>query len=97
MLWWSYRYEFDRHLGSTAVEMPVQLESDWKNLNLNLATLRLRDILWENVRPLSEKKPWYLAIYNSNTAFDTQSYIGDLQMESTGMWSLNELQWLVVY
>ena len=30
------RLKFDRHLGSTAAEVPVKFQSDWKSLNLNL-------------------------------------------------------------
>ena len=37
--------KFDRLLGSAAVEVPVKLRSDWKNLNPNFATWRLHDIL----------------------------------------------------
>ena len=35
--------KFDRHLGISAVEVPV--ESDWKSLNLNFTALRLHEIL----------------------------------------------------
>ena len=37
--------KFDRHLGSAAAEVPVKFQSDWKNLNPNLAASRLREIL----------------------------------------------------
>ena len=36
---------FDRHLGSSAAEMPVKFKSDWKSLNLNLTASRLYDII----------------------------------------------------
>ena len=33
------------HLGSTAAEAPVKIQSDWKSLNLNLVALMLHEIL----------------------------------------------------
>ena len=38
--------KFDRHLSSTAAEVPVKFQSNWRNLNLNLMALRLLKILW---------------------------------------------------
>ena len=38
--------KFDKHLSSTAAEVPVKLSSDWKSLNLNLVASRLWEILW---------------------------------------------------
>ena len=46
--------KFDRHLGSTAAEVPVKFLSDWKSLNPNLAASRLREILRSDVLLLSE-------------------------------------------
>ena len=37
--------KLDRHLDSTAVEVPVKFQSDWKSLNPNLAASSLREIL----------------------------------------------------
>ena len=37
--------QFDRHLGSVAVEMPAKFKSDWKSLNPNLMGSRLHEIL----------------------------------------------------
>ena len=37
--------KFDRHLGNVAVNVPCKIQSDWKSLKLNLATLRLHKIL----------------------------------------------------
>ena len=37
--------KFDRHLGSTAAEVPVKFQSNWKSLNMNLAAPRLNEIL----------------------------------------------------
>ena len=48
---------FDRHLGSTAAEVPANLQSDWKNLNMNLEASRLHEILRYDVCPLIEWKP----------------------------------------
>ena len=45
--------KFDRYLGSAAAEMPIIFQSDLKNLNLNLAALRLHKILWWDVSLLS--------------------------------------------
>ena len=41
----SIALKFDRHLGSTAAEVPVKFQSDWKCLNPNLAASRLHEIL----------------------------------------------------
>ena len=46
--------KFDRLLGSTAAEVPVKFQSDWKCLTQNLVASRLHDILWEDVLPLSK-------------------------------------------
>ena len=40
-----FALKFDRHLGSVAAEVPVKFQSNWKSLNLNLATSRLHEIL----------------------------------------------------
>ena len=37
--------QFDRLLGSAAVDMSVKFQSDWKSLNSNLAASRLHEIL----------------------------------------------------
>ena len=37
--------QFDRHLGSTAANVPVKCQSNWKILNPSLAALRLDEIL----------------------------------------------------
>ena len=37
--------KFDRHLGSSAAEVPVIFQSDWKSLKPNLAASRLHEIL----------------------------------------------------
>ena len=44
---YSYRItlKFDRHLGSTAAEVPVKFQGDWKSLNPNLVASRLHEIL----------------------------------------------------
>ena len=37
--------KFDRHLVSTAAEVPVKFQSDWKSLNPILVASRLHEIL----------------------------------------------------
>ena len=37
--------KFDRHLGSSAVDVPVKFQSDWQSPNPNLAASRLHEIL----------------------------------------------------
>ena len=37
--------KFNRHLGSSAAELPVKFQSDGTSLNRNLAASRLREIL----------------------------------------------------
>ena len=37
--------KFDRYLGSGAAEVPVKFQSDWESPNLNLAIVRLHEIL----------------------------------------------------
>ena len=49
--------KFDRHFGSTATEVPVKFQSDWKSLNPNLAASRLHELLRYDVRPLSAYRP----------------------------------------
>ena len=46
--------QFDRHLSSGAAKVPVKFQSDLKSLNPNLAASILREILWHDVRPLTE-------------------------------------------
>ena len=46
--------KFNRHLGSTAVKMPVKFQSDWKSWNPNLAVSRLREISRQGACPLRE-------------------------------------------
>ena len=41
--------KFDRHIGSTAVEVPVKFQSDRTILNTNLAASRLYEILRKDV------------------------------------------------
>ena len=43
---------------STAAELLVKFQSDWKSLNPNLAASRFREILQQDVLPLSEYRPW---------------------------------------
>ena len=42
---YSIALQFDRHIGSTAAEMPVKFQSDRTILNTNLAAMRVCDIL----------------------------------------------------
>ena len=37
--------KFDRHLGSSAADVPVKFQSDWLSPNLNLVASRLHKIL----------------------------------------------------
>ena len=50
--------EFDRHIDSTAAEVSIKFQSDWKRLNPNLAVSMFREILQWDVRPLNEWRPW---------------------------------------
>ena len=56
MLQWSYRSEFDRHLGSAATDVSASFRASGK---VQTGILRLLDT-WRNfmLRPLSEKRPW---------------------------------------
>ena len=45
-----------RNLTGISAEVPVRFQSDWINLNPNLVAWRLREILWQDVRPLSEQR-----------------------------------------
>ena len=49
--------KFDRHIGSTAAEVPVKFQSDRTILNTNLATSRLFEILRKDVFPDIETGP----------------------------------------
>ena len=48
------RPEFDRHLGSNAVEMPVEFKNDMTIITSNLVALRLHEIWRQDFLPLSE-------------------------------------------
>ena len=43
--------KFDRLFDSAVAEVPAKFQSEYKSLYLNLATLRLHDILQQAVRP----------------------------------------------
>ena len=45
VLWWSYRSEIWHTISSDAAEVPVKLQSDRESINMNLAALRLHEIL----------------------------------------------------
>ena len=49
--------KFDWHLGSSAAEVPVKFQSDSTSLNTNLVTLRLCEILEEDVLSDIETRP----------------------------------------
>ena len=57
--------KFDRHIGSTAAEVPVKFQSDRIILNKNLAASRLYEILRKDVfsdietGPCWQKRPWW--------------------------------------
>ena len=50
--------KFDRHIGSTAAEVPVKFQSDRTILNTNLAASRLYEILRKDVFSDIETGPW---------------------------------------
>ena len=62
--------KFDRHIGSTAAEVPVKFQSDRTILNTNLAASRLYEILRKDVFSDIETGPWgpyhIFFFYNSN-------------------------------
>ena len=57
--------KFHWHLGTAAAEVSVKFQSDWKRLNPNIAASKLREILREDVLPLSEYKSWALIQYKN--------------------------------
>ena len=50
--------KFDRHIGSTAAEVPVKLQSNRTILNTNLAASRLYEILLKDAFSDIETGPW---------------------------------------
>ena len=44
----------------SAAVLHAKYQSKWKNLNPNLGALRLHKIWRQDVRPLNEKKPWFV-------------------------------------
>ena len=54
--------KFDRHIGSTAAEVPVKFQSDRTILNTNLAASRLYEILRIDVFSDIEKGPCLLQV-----------------------------------
>ena len=55
--------KFDRHIGSTAAEVPVKFRSDRTILDTNLAASRLDEILRKDVFSDIETGSWTLDIY----------------------------------
>ena len=55
--------KFDRHIGSTAAEVPVEFQSDRTILNTILAASRLYEILRKDVFSDIETGPWLLALH----------------------------------
>ena len=49
---------FQFHSHKYAADVPVKFPSNWKSLNMNLAASILHEMLRQDVRPLSEWKPW---------------------------------------
>ena len=66
-----YNYRFakniDRHLGSTAAEVPVKFQSNWKSPNMNPVTSRLHKIMRQDVLPPSELMPWVDSLASGST------------------------------
>ena len=60
-LYFSSHYEFNRHLGWSAAEMPSRFQSDTVIMKSNLAVSRLHEVLRKAVLLLSEYRPWRLA------------------------------------
>ena len=60
--------KFDRHIGSTAAEVPVKCQSDRTILNTNLAASRLYEILRKDVFSEIETGPW---CYQGHTKFQS--------------------------
>ena len=58
--------KFDRHLGSTAVDVAVKFQSDQAILNTNLAASRLCEILQWDVLSDIEKGPTALIQYKDD-------------------------------
>ena len=54
--------EIDRHIGSTAAEVPVKFQSDRTILNTNLAASRLYEILRKDVFSDIETGPWIFGL-----------------------------------
>ena len=54
--------KFDRHIGSTAAEVPVKFQSDQTILNTNLAASRLYEILRKDIFSGIETGPCYFVL-----------------------------------
>ena len=57
--------QFDRHLESSVAEMPVIFQSDTIIIRFNLAVSRFHELVWRDVRHLSEQRPRTLAATTS--------------------------------
>ena len=57
--------KFDRHIGSTAAEVPVKFQSDRTILNTNLAASRLYEILRKDVFSDIETGPRFLDVWKA--------------------------------
>ena len=58
MKWWAIEIYFQFHSNKCSAEMRDKFLSNWKSLNMNLAASILHEILRQDVRPLSEWRPW---------------------------------------
>ena len=69
--------KFDRHIGSTAAEVPVKFQSDRTILNTNLAASRLDEILRKDVFSDIETGPCFRCLfgYISNLCYSDAFYI----------------------
>ena len=67
--------KFDRHIDSTAAEVPVKFQSDRTILNTNLVASRLYEILrkdvFRHIWPVFGAFPWNLFSVTGNMAIST--------------------------
>ena len=93
--------QFDRHIGSTVAEVLVKFQSDGTNLNTNLATSRLYEILRKDVFSDIETGPCIYALYamwRSTQSLGTNpNVIKSLLKTDVNIWYLNYTPQCILY
>ena len=78
--------KFDRHIGSTAAEVPVKFQSDRAILNTNLAVSRLYEILRKDPYPIKHNA-YVCLVWSHRVFWKTKSYFYQYKRINTNICS----------